>query len=83
MSTPTPDEVYAHEWKHGGLWRVIPRRIDDSIKPPLCVQLTVSVGTNKPSFIWINGVGLVATIEENNTLQGAEWVPVDWKGDRV
>lgn len=73
MSLPSEDDIKAHARAHGGLWRVIPRK-----ERPLFAALSVA-----GSMRTYEGGDLLATVEDNETLMGAEWVPVDRKGDRV
>ena len=81
--TPTPTQVHEHEWRYGGLWRIIPTCTKEGQPRPLFAKLTASVGISEPTFIWYEGGALDATIEENANLQGAEWVPVDSRGERI
>jgi hypothetical protein len=69
---PTPSAILAH-WPHGGLWRIIPTQ-----GAPLFAVL--GIACNMPTY---NGGDLVSTVEDSNVLQGAEWLPVDRKGDRI
>lgn len=75
MSLPSENAIAAHAKTHGGLWRIIPRK-----GRPLFAALGVVDGLRT----FENG-DLVATVYEDKTetLQGADWVPVDRKGDRV
>lgn len=73
MSLPSDDAIAAHAKAHGGLWRIIPRK-----GRPLFAALGIAGGMRT-----YEGGDLLATVEENATLHGAEWVPVDRKGDRV
>ena len=70
---PSEDAIAAHAKAHGGLWRIIPRK-----GRPLFARLDMASKSRT-----YEGGDLLATIEENDALQGAEWVPVDRKGDRV
>lgn len=73
MSMPNEDAIAAHAKAHGGLWRIIPRK-----GRPLFAAIGVS-----GSMRTYEGGDLLATVEDSENLQGAEWVPVDRKGDRV
>ena len=75
--TPTLAQIVAHEPK-GGLWRAIPARTAEGQPRPILARLGVN-----GDRLTIEGGDLAATINENQNLQGAEWVPVDSKGDRV
>lgn len=84
MTIPSPKKVYAHEWRYGGLWLVVPAERDGKQPKPIIVLLTSSVGISEPTFIWFEGKTLLEdVIAENENLQGAEWVPVDSRGNRV
>lgn len=73
MSIPSEEAIRAHAGAHGGLWRVIPRK-----GRPLFAALGISGGMRT-----YEGGDLLATVEDSENLQGAEWVPVDRNGDRV
>ena len=75
--TPTLAQIVAHEPK-GGLWRAKPARTAEGQPRPILARLGVN-----GDRLTIEGGDLAATINENQNLQGAEWVPVDSKGDRV
>jgi hypothetical protein len=70
--TPTPSAILAH-WSHGGLWRIIPR---DGAPFFAVLGIAGKVST-------YNGGDLAATVEDSNVLKGAEWLPVDRRGDRI
>mgnify|MGYP001182187350 CR=1 FL=1 len=75
--TPTLAQILAH-CPAGGLWRAIPKRTEEGQPRPIFAVLGV-----KGDRLTIEGGDLAATINENQNLQGAEWVPVDSKGDRI
>jgi hypothetical protein len=78
MTTPTIDQITTHQWLHGGLWLIIPARTQAGQPRPLFAMLGVNTG--RPT---IEGGCLRATVEENQNMQGAEWVPVNSRGERV
>lgn len=80
--TPTLAAIAAHFDAHGGLWRIIPRRTAAGQPRPLFAQLGISQGPLGP-FATYEGGDLAATVNSNESLQGAEWVPVDSRGARV
>ena len=80
--TPTLSTVARHFDAHGGLWLVVPQRTDKGQPRPLFALLGVAQGPLGP-FITYEGGDLRATIDDNAVLQGAEWVPVDTRGNRI
>lgn len=80
--TPTLPEIQRHFDAHGGLWLVIPRRTEAGQPRPLFAVLGIAQGPLGP-FITYEGGDLSATVESNENLQGAEWAPVDTRGERV
>jgi hypothetical protein len=77
MTIPTHEAIAAH-CLQGGLWRIIPTRTQAGQPRPLFAALGINGNMRT-----IEGGDLLATIAENTALQGAEWVPVDSRGDRV
>ncbi len=82
MTTPTLSTVARHYDAHGGLWLVVPRQTDKGQPRPLFALLGVAQGPLGP-FITYEGGDLRATVESNENLQGAEWAPVDTRGNRI
>ena len=82
MTTPTLSTVARHFDTHGGLWLVVPRRTDKGQPRPLFALLGVAQGPLGP-FVTYEGGDFRATVESNENLQGAEWVPVDTRGNRI
>lgn len=82
MTTPTLPEIQRHREAFAGLWLVIPRRTEAGQPRPLFVQLGVSISRGG-DVATCEGGDLAATIQENETLQGAEWCPVNSRGERV
>ena len=80
--TPTLSTVARHFEAHGGLWLVVPRRTDKGQPRPLFALLGVAQGPLGP-FITYEGGDFRATIDDNAALQGAEWAPVDARGNRI
>ena len=80
--TPTLPQIATHYDAHGGLWLVIPRRTDKGQLRPRFALLGVAQGPLGP-FMTYEGGDLRATIESNENLQGAEWAPVDTRGNRI
>lgn len=80
--TPTLPTAARHFDAHGGLWLVVPRPTDDGQPRPLFAVLGIAQGPLGP-FITYEGGDLSATVESNENLQGAEWAPVDTRGERV
>lgn len=74
--TPTIKAIRSH-FAQGGLWLIIPAETKAGQPRPLFAQLGVSNG--RATY---EGGDLRATVESNN-LQGAEWVPVNSRGERV
>ena len=79
--TPTLGQIATH-YAHGGLWLVIPAPTPSGQPRPLFAQLGVAPGPVGP-FATFEGGDLAATVGENNHLHGAEWVPVDPRGNRL
>jgi hypothetical protein len=77
MTTPTHEAIAAH-CLQGGLWRIIPACTQAGQPRPLFAALGINGNMRT-----IEGGDLLATVAENDNLQGAEWVPVDSKGDRI
>lgn len=69
---PSASAIAAH-WPRGGLWRTIPKQGAPSFA-------VLGIAGNVRTY---NGGDLVATVEDNQALQGAEWVPCNRKGDRI
>lgn len=80
--TLTLSTVARHFDAHGGLWLVVPRPTDEGQPRPLFAVLGIAQGPLGP-FITYEGGDLSATVESNENLQGAEWAPVDTRGERV
>ena len=79
--TPTLAQIASHD-AHGGLWLVIPAPAPQGQPRPLFAHLGVAQGPLGPSRTYEGG-DMAATIADNAALQGAEWVPVDSRGNRV
>ena len=79
--TPALAQIAAHG-ACGGLWLVIPAPTPKGQPRPLFALLGVAQGALGP-FRTYEGGDMLATIAENAALQGAEWVPVDSRGNRV
>lgn len=79
--TPTLAQIIAHG-PAGGLWRAIPARTEEGQPRPILARLGVRIARGGDIATYEGG-DLAATIQENANLQGAEWVPVDSKGDRI
>ena len=82
MTTPTLSEIRRHYEAFGGLWLVIPRRTEAGQPRPFFARLGVSIG-RKGDVATCEGGDLAETIAENQNMQGAEWVPVNSRGERV
>lgn len=82
MTTPTLPEIQRHYEAFGGLWLVIPARTEAGQPRPFFVRLGVSIG-RKGDVATCEGGDLAATINENKNMQGAEWCPVNSRGERV
>ena len=80
--TPTLSTVARHFDTHGGLWLVVPQQTDKGQPRPLFALLGVAQGPLGP-FITYEGGDFRATIDDNAALQGAEWAPVNSRGERV
>ena len=80
--TPTLAQIATHYDVHGGLWLVIPAPTSQGQPRPLFALLGVAQGPLGP-FRTYEGGDMLATIADNAALQGAEWVPVDSRGNRV
>mgnify|MGYP001190370381 FL=1 len=80
--TPTLPTIARHFDAHGGLCLVVPRRTDKGQPRPLFALLGVAQGPLGP-FITYDGGDFRATIDDNEALQGAEWAPVDARGNRI
>ena len=80
--TPTIPEIQRHCEAFGGLWLVIPARTMAGQPRPLFVQLGTHIARGG-DVATCEGGDLAATIEENDNLRGAEWVPVNSRGERV
>lgn len=80
--TPTLAQIAAHYGAHGGLWLVVPRKTVQGQPRPLFVKLGVRIARGG-DVATIEGGDLAATITENQNLQGADWAPVDSRGDRI
>lgn len=76
--TPTLAQIATHFDAYGGLWRIIPA----NPMAPWFAVLGITQGPLGPMRTY-NGGDMIATIDDNAVLQGAEWVPVDRKGDRI
>lgn len=82
MTTPTLPEIQRHSTAFGGLWLIIPQRTETGQPRPFFVQLGVFIG-RKGNVATCEGGDLAATINENQNTQGAEWCPVNARGERV
>ena len=80
--TPSLPDIQRHHEAFGGLWLVIPARTKVGQPRPLFVQLGVSIGRNG-DVATCEGGDLAATIQENKNLAGAEWCPVNSRGERT
>ncbi len=80
--TPTLAQIATHFDANGGLWLVVPRQTNAGQPRPLFALLGVAQGPLGP-FRTYEGGDMLATIAENAALQGAEWVPVDSRGNRI
>lgn len=74
---PTIAQIATHFEGHGGLWRIIP----DKPQAPFFAVLGIAQGPLGPMRTY-NGGDMLATANDA-VFKGAEWVPVDSKGDRV
>lgn len=81
MTTPTLTQIVRHD-VHGGLWLVVPRKTVQGQPRPFFVKLGVSTSRNG-DVATCEGGDLSATIQENENMQGAEWAPVDSRGNRI
>jgi hypothetical protein len=72
MTIPTIQDIHRHCFL-GGLWRIIPAQ-----GPPLFAVLGIA-----GNMCTYNGGDLASTVEDSNVLKGADWVPVDRRGDRI
>ena len=79
--TPTLSEIQRHFQAFGGLWLIVPKRSASGQPRPLFAQLGVRIGA-RSDVATIEGGDLVASVEENQNLQGAEWVPVNSRGEK-
>ncbi len=75
---PTYEQILDHQLFRGGLWLVIPAHRNGGQPRPLFAMLGIN-GRKRT----IEGGDLEATVSENNNLQGAEWCPVNSRGERV
>ena len=82
MTIPTLSTAARHFDAHGGLWLVVPQQTDKGQPRPLFALLGVAQGPLGP-FITYEGGDFRATIDDNAALQGAEWAPVDARGNRI
>ena len=82
MTIPTLSTAARHFDAHGGLWLVVPQQTDKGQPRPLFALLGVAQGPLGP-FITYEGGDFRATIDDNEALQGAEWAPVDARGNRI
>jgi hypothetical protein len=80
--TPTLAQIATHYDAHGGLWLIIPTPTPEGQPRPLFACLGVAQGPLGP-FRTYEGGDMFATIQDNAALQGADWVPVDSRGNRV
>jgi hypothetical protein len=82
---PTLAEVAAHVAAHGGLWRVVPPARDLVQSRPVFVRLAVVQGREGPLVSWDGGASPEDQLArpENAALRGAEWIPVDARGERI
>lgn len=75
---PSASDILDHFRAHGGLWRIIPKATKGGQPRPLFAVLGLAGALRT-----YEGGDLLATVNENEALQGAEWVPVNEKGDRI
>jgi hypothetical protein len=78
MTSPTYDQIMSHQISHGGLWLIIPAHRNGGQPRPSFAMLGIN-GHRRT----IEGGCLDATIQENDNLAGAEWCPVNSRGERV
>jgi hypothetical protein len=81
MTTPTIPQILAHV-PQGGLWLVMPAATPAGQPRPLFAQLGVRIARGG-DIATIEGGDMAATIQENEHLQGADWVPVNSRGKRI
>lgn len=75
---PNLEAIRAHFVINGGLWLIVPARTQAGQPRPLFACLGVSGG--RATY---EGGDLLATVEENENLRGAEWLPVNLRGERL
>jgi hypothetical protein len=80
--TPTLSQIAAHFDAHGGLWLIVPAATYTAQPRPVFALLGVAQGPLGPMATFEGG-DLRATIDENEALKGAQWTPVNSKGERV
>jgi hypothetical protein len=85
MSPPALAEVASHVAAHGGLWRVAPPARGLVQPRPILVRLAVVQGREGPFVSWDGGASPEDQLDrpENAALRGAEWIPVDARGERT
>lgn len=79
--TPTLPRIATHHDTHGGLWLVVPARTVAGQPRPFFAVLGIAQGPLGP-FATYEGGDMVATTQDA-VFQGAEWVSVNSRGERV
>jgi hypothetical protein len=84
MSTPTLPEIRHHEAVHGGLWRAVPVPQSGKQPRPSFFMLTIGKCDIGP-VARCDGGDLAGTLDDkmNAHLRGAEWIPVDSRGEKL
>jgi hypothetical protein len=80
--TPTLSQIAEHFAAHGGLWRIVPAATHTAQPRPIFALLGVAQGPLGPMATFEGG-DLAATVEENDELKRAQWVPVNSRGERI
>lgn len=80
MTTPTIAQIARHG-VHGGLWLVVPGKTVQGQPRPFFAKLGAAQGPLGP-FATYEGGDMAATIQDA-VFQGAEWMPVDSRGQRI
>ena len=78
--TPALAQI-AHHAAYGGLWLVVPRKTVHGQPRPFFVKLGVSI-SRCGDVATCEGGDLAATTQDA-VFHGAEWVPVDSRGNRI
>ena len=78
---PTLPRIALHVDTHGGLWLVVPARTQAGQPRPFFAQLGIAQGPFGPVATYEGGD--MAATTQDAVFQGAEWAPVDSRGNKV